>query len=65
MANRLTEGSRPPIQMAPRTAASGNASPRNMDETEYLMSSPTNARRLREAIKQLESIGGTPKEPAE
>ena len=30
-----------------------------MDETEYLLSSPTNAARLREAIQELKATGGT------
>lgn len=70
MANRLTEGSRPPTQMAPGTTASGKASSRPMmDETEYLLSSPTNARRLRESVKEINSLvdalGGARKEPTE
>ena len=65
MANRLSECSgRAPAQMAARSGTPGNVRSQDVDETEYLMSSPTNAQRLREAIDQLKSIGGTPKDPA-
>ena len=62
--------SRPPIQMAPGTTTSGKASTRPvMGETEYLLSSPANARRLLESVDEINSLvaalGGTRKEPAE
>ena len=62
--------SRPPIQMAPGTATSDKASTRPiMDETEHLLSSPANARRLLESVNEINSLvdalGGTRKEPAE
>ena len=69
MANRLTGDSPPPIRMAPGATASGKASTRSTDETEYLLSSPTNARRLLESVKEIntlvDALGGTRKETAE
>ena len=62
--------SRSPLHMAPGTTTSGRAGTRSiMDETEYLLSSPANARRLLESVNEINSLvdvlGGTRKEPAE
>ena len=58
--------SRPPVSAAPKSStSSGKASHRSMDETEYLLSNPNNARRLLESVKQLNAMGGTLKKPPE
>ena len=41
------------VQMAPATASAGESGSRQMDETEFLLSSPENAGRLRESIAQI------------
>ena len=61
---------RPPIHMAPGSATSEKTSTRPiMDETEYLLNSPANARRLLESVNEINSLvdalGGSRKEPAE
>ena len=62
MANPLSEASRPVIQMTARATSQGESTIRIVDETEYLMSSPTNAKRLRESIEELNTTGGTLRE---
>ena len=57
MTNPLSDASRPPIQMAARATSEGRNRPRKMDETEYLMGSPTNAQRLRDAIDEFNTTG--------
>ncbi len=41
------------VQMAPATASASESGSRQMDETEFLLSSPENAWRLRESIAQI------------
>ena len=70
MASRTNDGSRPPMQMAPgKSATSESASGQGMDETEYLLSNPKNARRLLESVKEInaltDALGGARTEPAE
>ena len=60
-ANRPTRGGDPEFLM--QKSLDGPGASRGpsvaMDETEYLLSSPTNAARLREAIQELKATGGT------
>ena len=60
-ANRHTRGGSPEFLL--QKSLDGPVANRRpsvaMDETEYLLSSPTNAARLREAIQELKATGGT------
>lgn len=65
MADPPSETGRPPMQMAAGTTSRGGGKTQRVDETAYLMSNATNARRLREAIEELETTGGTIRELTE
>ena len=56
MTNRPSDDSRSPIRAAPGAAASVKTSTRPTDETEYLLSSPANARRLLESVKEIDTL---------
>ena len=51
-----TKGGGAPVQMAPSTSAKGEGTAAEMDETEYLLRNPANARRLRESVRQMEPL---------
>ena len=43
------------VQMAPPTDSTGESRPRRMDETDFLLSTPENARRLRRSIADVKA----------
>ena len=55
MADPMSETGQPHMQIAGGTTSHGAGKTQRIDETAYLMSSPTNAQRLRRAIADVEA----------